>query len=388
MKNQILKIVSIFTLVFTITSCSNDDNKTISKFPTILEIAQSDQANFSILIAALNKTGLNTTVSGPGSYTVFAPTNAAMIAGGVTEASIASLNTSSTATTAEIAAVAAVRRLLQNHILGVATNSEDLLVAGYVKTFASAIGTTTLSMYIEKVGSDVQINGGTAIIGAKVTTANIPASNGIVHVVDGVLKLPKLVDHVKINPLLSKLLAVVTSGVGGPYGDQSVVLGKLNNTSTNASYTITNTNPSITLFAPLDTAFDVALATSGYLTGANFDPATNLNANITKVLQYHASQSIPFVAPAVAVPGNLIPSSATSWTSSTATSDATITTLAMNSVSAFQTFKISKGTLKIFEFPVIVTPAVVPATSNIKTANIQATNGVIHTIDRVLQPVL
>jgi uncharacterized surface protein with fasciclin (FAS1) repeats len=384
MKNQIIKLTSIFTLVITLFSCTDDDNKTIVKLPTILEIAQADQANFSILIAALNKTGLNTTVSGPGSYTVFAPTNAAMIAGGVTEASIAALNPTSTLP-ADVSAVSSVRRLLQNHILGVATNSEDLLVAGYVKTFASGIGSTTLSMYIEKAGNDVQINGGTAIVGAKVTSANIAASNGIVHVVDGILKLPKLVDHIKINPSLNTLESIVTTTA---FGDQSAVLGLINMASTNAVYATNNTNPAMTIFAPTDSAFATATASGGYLTGANFDPATNLAANVTKVLQYHVSQSLPFTAPSVATVGNLTPSSATSWTSATATGPTTIRTIALNAVPANQTFTIERNTLKIKEFPVIVAPAIIPPASNIKTVNIQATNGVIHTIDRVLQPVL
>jgi uncharacterized surface protein with fasciclin (FAS1) repeats len=381
MKNQIIKLITVFTLAFSVVSCSKDDNnETITKLPTILEIAQADQTNFSILIAALNKTGLNTTASGPGSYTVFAPTNAAFISAGFTEASIAALNPSSTLP-ADVSAVSSVRRLLQNHILGVATKADDLLVAGYVKTFASGIGSTFLSMYIQKVGNDVLINGGTAIVGGKVTTANIDASNGIVHVVDGVLKLPKLVDHIKINPDLSTLLSVVTTNA---FGDQSAVLGLLNTASTNASYASNNTNPAITLFAPLNSAFTAATASGGYLTGANFDPATNLAANVTKVLQYHASQSLPFIAPSVAAVGNLQSSSATAWVAATATSNSTIRTLALNAASSNQTFSIEKGTLKITEVP---TQTGVSA-SIIKTVNIQATNGVIHTIDRVLRPVL
>ncbi len=381
MKNQIIKLITVFTLAFSVVSCTKDDNnETIAKLPTILEIAQADQANFSILIAALNKTGLNATVSGPGSYTVFAPTNAAMIAGGVTEASIAALNTSSTASTTEIAAVSSVRRLLQNHILGVATKADDLLVAGYVKTFASGIGSTNLSMFIEKVGNDVLVNGGTAIIGGKVTSPNIDASNGIVHVVDGLLKLPKLVDHIKINPNLNTLESIITTTA---FGDQSVVFGLVNTASTNAVYASNNTNPAMTIFAPLDSAFTAATASGGYLTGANFDPATNLAANVTKVLQYHVSQSLPFTAPAVAAVGNMNATSATAWIAATATSNATIRTLALNSVPANQTFSIEKGTLKITDVPVATAPA-----SIIKTVNIQATNGVIHTIDRVLRPTL
>jgi uncharacterized surface protein with fasciclin (FAS1) repeats len=50
----------------------------------------------------------------------------------------------------------------------------------------------------------VLVNGGA---GAKVT-ADIEASNGIVHVIDAVLKLPTIVNQIKANPSLSSLLSV------------------------------------------------------------------------------------------------------------------------------------------------------------------------------------
>jgi hypothetical protein len=45
------------------------------------------------------------------------------------------------------------------------------------------------------------------MVGAKVT-ADIEASNGIVHVIDAVLKLPTIVNQIKANPSLSSLLSV------------------------------------------------------------------------------------------------------------------------------------------------------------------------------------
>jgi uncharacterized surface protein with fasciclin (FAS1) repeats len=43
--------------------------------------------------------------------------------------------------------------------------------------------------FVNTVGSDVVVNGGSSNGGAKVTAADIEASNGIVHVIDAVLKL-------------------------------------------------------------------------------------------------------------------------------------------------------------------------------------------------------
>ena len=379
MKNQIIKIIFALVLSFTIFSCEDEGtNNQIKVLPTILEIAQSQPENFSILIAALKKTGLAVNVSSGGSYTVFAPVNAAFT-GLYTEAGINALNPN---VTADATSIGTLRRLLQNHILGSGSKADDLLAAEYVKTFASGVGTTTtLSMYINKVGNDVLVNGGTtSLVGAKVTTANLEASNGIVHVVDAVLKLPRLVDHIKINPNLKQLLAIVTTTA---FGDQSAVLTKLSTASSNATYASDNTNPVITLFAPLDSAFITATATGGYLKGASFDFAADpvlAAANITKVLQYHVSQSLPFTPPLTAVVGNLTSNSNTSWTGGTATRNAVIKTLAPGN----QEISIEKGTLKISELPA---QTGVPV-SNIKTVNIQATNGVIHTIDRVLKPVL
>jgi hypothetical protein len=110
-----------------------------------------------------------------------------------------------------------LRLILQNHVVGIGTKSDDLLAAGYTRTFASvrvpSSGTTSvnLNVFVNTVGTDVLVNGGVANGGAKVTTANIVASNGLIHVVDGVILLPTIVNHIKANPNLSSLLGVVTS---------------------------------------------------------------------------------------------------------------------------------------------------------------------------------
>jgi uncharacterized surface protein with fasciclin (FAS1) repeats len=348
-KDQIKQLIGVFAIAFTVFSCSNDNNnQEITKLPTIVEIAKADPTNFSILVKALEVTGLTTTFNSPGSYTVFAPTNAAFTSANITEASLAALNPT---VPADATTIAGIKKILQNHVLGIGTKASDLLAAGYVKTF-SPFGTSTsvtLSMYINKSGSDVLINGGAANGGAKVTAADLDASNGIVHIVDNVIKLPKIVNFAVANPDLSTLVSIVTSGVTDPYGDQSAVLTTLNGAGP------------LTVFAPTNAAFTTATGPTGFLTGL-----TATAANISKVLKYHVSN------------GNLTSSSATSWTSATATTDVTITTLATP-----QTFKIALGTLKITELPAITVPA-----SNIKAVNIQATNGVIHVLDRVLQPVL
>ena len=356
-KNQFIKIMFAITLAITTFSCDDNNNVEIAKLPTIVEIAQADPASFSTLSEALKRTQLLATASNPGSITVFAPTNAAFAAYVSPSPSTAfpagiTLTSSSPALTST--QETELRSLLRNHILGVGTKAADILASRYVKTFAAGVGTTTLSMFVNQTGSDVLINGGVTNGGAKVIKADIDASNGIVHVVDNVIKLPKILNHVIANPDLSTLVTVVTS-TSGTFGNQAAVATALGG------------NGPLTVFAPLNSAFTTATTGSGFLTGANLT-----GPNVTKVLQYHVSS------------GNLTSSSATSWTANTATSNVTITTLAQNSVPAAQTFLITLGTVKITELPA---QTGVPA-SNIKFVNIQATNGVIHTIDRVLQPVL
>jgi uncharacterized surface protein with fasciclin (FAS1) repeats len=58
-------------------SCTNDSPKEVTPLKSIVDIAKADPANFSILVDALKKTGLDA-LGNAGSYTVLAPTNAAL----------------------------------------------------------------------------------------------------------------------------------------------------------------------------------------------------------------------------------------------------------------------------------------------------------------------
>ena len=346
-KNLVNKLALAIVLGFAFASCTNDNNNNeIAKLPTFVETFRTNP-NFSVLIKALDATGLSTTLASAGSYTVFAPTNAAFAAFVAPAGSTlpSAITDTTFATPLTPAQIAELRRILQYHVLSLGTKSTDLLAASYVSTFATAVGTTTLSLYVSQVSADVLLNGGAANGGAKVTTADIDSSNGIIHIIDNVLKLPKIVNFAVANPNLSTLVSVVTSGPTGPYGDQSAVLTALNG------------NGPLTVFAPLNSAFATATAAGGFITGANATPA-----NISKIIRHHVSN------------GNLRATSVTVW----AAANATISTLATP-----QTFLITANTGKISELPAITVPA-----SNIRVINIQATNGVVHAIDRVLQPTL
>jgi uncharacterized surface protein with fasciclin (FAS1) repeats len=337
-KNQILSFVTILTVALMTFSCTNDEPKEITPLKSIVDIAKADPANFSILVDALKKTGLEATLSNSGSYTVFAPTNAAFTAAGITSASINAL-----VAPADNVAIANLKLVLQNHVITLGTRANDLLAAGYTKTFAFYKSTPTatsganLNLFVNKPAGDVLLNGGATNGGAKVTTADIEASNGIVHVIDAVLKLPTIVNQITANPSLSSLLGVVTST------PQASVLATLNAATGSAP---------LTVYAPDNGAFTTA--TGGYLVGKS-------DAQVTNILRYHLEN------------GNRAPSSTTSYSTS---ADVSITTLYTPNK-----FTILLGTVKIKD---------IVGTSNatIKTFNIQGTNGVVQVIDKVLQPFL
>jgi uncharacterized surface protein with fasciclin (FAS1) repeats/BMFP domain-containing protein YqiC len=111
---------------------------------------------FTQLAGALTSADLVTTLQGKGPFTVFAPTDAAF-------AKLAAVPTGE-----------ALKNVLLYHVVAGAVGSGDLK-AGPVPTQLSGKSVT------------VSLTGGVTINDAKVTTANVLAKNGVIHVVDTVL---------------------------------------------------------------------------------------------------------------------------------------------------------------------------------------------------------
>ena len=329
--NKISKAIAVVTVALLSFSCENDTENVIEKYPTIVEILEKDPANFSILKAALVKTDLLNTFRNPGSYTVFAPKNSSFVTAGITEASIAAMTPTQVAT---------LKKQLQYHVLSVGTLSADFPTNGYMNSF-SPFGTSTsvsISLHTNKA-SGVVLNGGTTNGGATVLEADINASNGVIHVVDAVLSIPKVHNLIIANPDLSSLVGVLTSA------PQAAVLTDLTTTATGATNALSRT-----VFAPTNAAFTSA----AFLTGQS-------DANITKVLKYHLENN------------NRRASSTTSFSSTALTINTQLT-------GPQQTIAIAAATVKIADITAV--------NATIKTINIQGTNGVAHIIDKVLQPTL
>ena len=329
------KIIGIALLSLTIFSCSDDDNNTPAQ-QTITDIAVANP-DLSILVTALTRTNLAGTLDGSGQFTVFAPTNAAFTT------FFASISTPTNVVTVNNVDVNVLKAILLNHVIGSEIKSTDIPAATYASTLSPINATTnapTISMFVQKAGATVTLNGGVDSKGAVVTTADVDASNGVIHIVNRVIQIPTLVDHVVDNPDFDTLQAVVTSE-SGAFGDQSAVFDALDG--------LTAAAPA-TLFAPNNAAFTAATTGTGFAVGATA-------AQVTKVLQYHATTA-----------GNV--------RSSQLTNNQVVpmfTTPVLN-----VTVILGTGTVDIKDTQNIL--------SRVFQADIQASNGVIHGVTKVLRP--
>jgi uncharacterized surface protein with fasciclin (FAS1) repeats len=159
-RRQLFHILGASALALTVAACGPMAEKT----PDIVDIAASN-GNFKTLVAAVQAAGLEDTLRGPGPFTVFAPTDAAFAAlpAGTVEDLLKPENK------------ATLVSILTYHVVPGAVTSDQL--AGKRQDVATVQGTT------------VHIDGrsGVKVDKSTVTTADIIASNGVIHVIDKVL---------------------------------------------------------------------------------------------------------------------------------------------------------------------------------------------------------
>lgn len=133
---------------------------------TIAGIVSNDP-NFSTLLAAVQAAGLTQTLSGAGPFTVFAPTNAAFAK--VPKATLDAL----------LANPAQLRAVLLYHVV------PGRVTAAQVSQLTSAKTANGANLTVSASGGTVKINTAT------VTSADVRASNGVIHVIDTVLLPPQ-----------------------------------------------------------------------------------------------------------------------------------------------------------------------------------------------------
>jgi transforming growth factor-beta-induced protein len=267
---------------------------------TIVDIAQGT-GNHTVLVEALTKANLVDTLKGTGPFTVFAPTDKAF-----TDA-LSALGI----TKQQLLDKPDLADILKYHVLSGKTESSALSASQSVPTVQGA------SVTITKDGSIVKY------ADATVTTADVVASNGVVHVIDKVVLPPTIVD------------------IAQGSGNHTVLVEAL--AKADLVGTLKGTGP-FTVFAPTDKAFTDALSALGITKQQLLD-----KRDLADILKYHvlsgktessalsASQSVPTVQGA----------------SVTITKDGSI---------------------------------VKYADATVTTADVIASNGVVHVVDKVVLP--
>jgi uncharacterized surface protein with fasciclin (FAS1) repeats len=230
----------LLPLVVYLSGCYSNVDPTAG--PNMITDIVSTDSRFTILRAAVVKAGLADFLRG-GSLTVFAPTDDAFRAAGIQN--VDGLSASQ------------LDAILKYHVL-------DSRIPAASITNGNNLPQTTLlggangTVYITKSGSNVSVNG------RRVTVADVPANNGVIHVIDGVL----------LPPAGDVVAAVVADPQNYSLLQQAVL--RVGSTLTTAL----STASAITLFAPTNQAFiDAGLSATAI---AAAPPAT-----LARVLQYH-----------------------------------------------------------------------------------------------------
>lgn len=255
MKNllRLSKLTFLLLIGFSVQSCSDDDdNVTPPSGPSnIVEIAM-DTPDLSNLVAALSVADGNLVdVLSGGEFTVLAPTN---------EAFETFLTANGFMSLSEVP-TDVLSNILLNHVITGTVTSTNLADAGsgYSTTNATNMDGDNLSLYFD-TSSGVTFNGVSSV-----ATADIVASNGIVHVVDEVIGLPTVVTFAVSNPVLSTLVAALTRD---------------DLTEDLVSILSTTDEPSpFTVFAPTNDAFGSLLAELG-LNALGDIPLSTLEATL------------------------------------------------------------------------------------------------------------
>ena len=157
---------------------------TILKAQSIADIVAGSNVH-NILEVAIDAAGLQPTLDGPGTFTLFAPTDAAFLAlpQGVIDLLLAD-------------PTGALNDVLLYHAVGSVALSTDLSDGQDIVTINGQSVTVTI------------LSGNVFINNAQVTTANILADNGVVHVIDAVL-VPEGI--------------ICTDFAAGPYNDFNTI---------------------------------------------------------------------------------------------------------------------------------------------------------------------
>ena len=308
-------------------ACSDDDDNT-TPTPDPLNIVETAQAteDLSSLVAALQAAdGDLVNVLSGGEFTVLAPTNAAFDSF-LADNGFADLSEVPTDVLANI---------LLNHVISGTVLSTTLTDAGagYTTTNATNEDGDNLSLYFNTT-TGVTFNGTSSV-----AQADVEATNGVVHIVDQVIGLPTIATFATADPTFETLVAALTRP------DLEVPFVTILST-TDPTYGIP-----LTTFAPTNEAFGDLLVEIGA------DDLSQIDVNLlTAVLLTHVVAQANVRAEDLA-------------------QDLPVVTLSEETL----TVDLTNGAQ-------LVDPN--GRVANIIANNVQAINGVVHVIDKVVLPLL
>lgn len=332
MKNYItFKTITLYVLVMIFTvSCSDDDNipePIDSSDLTITELALASPGLSSLVDALVQADGnLPNVLNGTGPFTVLAPTNTAfqeLLDSNPNWNSISDIDSS------------VLQQVLLNHVITGNVMASDLITSGsgYTNTNAEGPGGNKLSLYFD-TSSGVEFNGVASVV---TDGADIVAKNGTIHVIDAVIGLPTLATFATSNPDLSILVdAMAYADTGNP------TVSYINTVSD-------STAGPFTVFAPTNEAF------ASLLSELNLNALTDLSTE-----EVNGALSMHIIAGANLQSGDLTSGS--------------VQVLSGESITAnTDNFTLTDNNNRV---------------SNIVTdlIDIQAINGVVHVIDKVILP--
>lgn len=226
-----LKYLIAVSSVALVAACGGDDDEHPG---TIAEVATDRQ--LTALVAAAGKAGLVDELSDEdATLTVFAPTDAAF------DALATTLGFADAAAMVAALDPETLAKILAYHVLPARKPAAQLRAGDEPTLYAFEDAPATLA--VETIGGVTL--GDEVLTRATVTTADVAARNGVVHVIDKVLVPPGVLDLVqmaKLNPAFSTLVtAVATAGLDDD---------------------LAGTGP-FTVFAPTNDAFAALLARTG-----------------------------------------------------------------------------------------------------------------------------
>jgi uncharacterized surface protein with fasciclin (FAS1) repeats len=171
-------VAAALAAALTLSACSSNSDKAAETMPaeksvgTIVDVAVA-AGNFTTLVAAVTAAGLVETLSGPGPFTVFAPTDEAFAAlpAGVLDALLLPENK------------ALLVKILTYHVVPGMVMAADVTDGDVATVEGQTVKLSTM--------------GGVTVNGAKVIAADVAASNGVIHAIDAVI-LPPGVDVAKL----------------------------------------------------------------------------------------------------------------------------------------------------------------------------------------------